>query len=946
MAQFTAEFWQDLRKPMRDRYGGAVLYTGNAQANVLTVHLTENGEPYTGGGTISGTAIRANSTTVPLTDGSISADGTITVTLIPNCYLVAGYLHVYINVTTGSTVTTVLSVIYSVNATSVGTPIDPSGEITLDVNTLVNRINTATATIPASYETLMYSVAPAYTDLDFPIDAGLQLCWYDGQLYVNNVDIAAAESWTPAHWDACDVSGQLADFKHDLVLVQSTQPDSEDNRLWVPDTTSEVEVPTYDEFQDLKSALSAYKTINDPYLLTTMDFCIGGIDVSGGAYVINSNKARASVLNIDFPGPVTITVKNGWGIFVYMEKNGVLTNRGVWAENTDVYITDTSYTYSFALKHGTDTDLTSIMDQIDLNVYYKNTADNIVKMAETVAESKAKITDFETVPLANMLVESGVMSYNGVYLADVSYHVAWKVKPGETYLVSGVYISSVYPLWVIRANGAWRAYHTYSGDNNTPLTDVAVTIPDGCDELVVNGWQSNIAIKYQRPLNVAFDENMWKYLEVEAQEGFMLPSGSINTSLGSSAHRKVFPVTANDQVRISGRRYSNLAGPAWLLLKDGAVVSYQNADNMPDSAWSATDTQYYEDFQMTIPDGVDSIVVNCGRAKGGRCAVRSPRGAEPAVKNLNGKTAVVYGTSIFSNTMNFDGNVFSIPSYAGMLLGMDIINEAVGASIAARGNVSVETVDDPYGWTGVSWYAVFRAMGKNLTECQDLIDNYGSKWYDKIAGPDDPLYTGAKPSAPLSQAYQDEIKADSYENKLIPYLDGTKPMPDLFIFEHGHNDYWNDGEYGDLPEDETNLNMSTFMGAMSFYIKKIFEANRNAKILIVSFYDGSESDTKHGAAIVEGQKKLAEYQNVYFCDMTVTGWNQRLVTTTGYWGEMDTEQNGYYWIPSGGTERTITRRQYFIPDDLHPHLDASGRAVKQAGQILADFIKNNINLDN
>ena len=261
------------------------------------------------------------------------------------------------------------------------------------------------------------------------------------------------------------------------------------------------------------------------------------------------------------------------------------------------------------------------------------------------------------------------------------------------------------------------------------------------------------------------------------------------------------------------------------------------------------------------------------------------------------------------------------------------------------GNGSLISADDPYGWTGVSWYAVFRAMGKSLDECDDLIDNYGSKWYDKIGGSTDPLYSGSKPTAPLSAAYQAEIKADSYENKLIPYLDGTKPMPDLFIFEHGHNDYWNDGNYGDLPEDETDLNMSSFMGSMSFYIKKIFEANRNAKILIVSFYDGSESDTKHGAEIVAGQKKLAEYQNVYFCDMTVTGWNQRLVTTTGYWGNLDTEQNGYYWTASGGTSQTITRRQYFIPDDLHPHLDASGRAVKQAGEILADYIKNHRTLD-
>ena len=32
------------------------------------------------------------------------------------------------------------------------------------------------------------------------------------------------------------------------------------------------------------------------------------------------------------------------------------------------------------------------------------------------------------------------------------------------------------------------------------------------------------------------------------------------------------------------------------------------------------------------------------------------------------------------------------------------------------------------------------------------------------------------------------IEANSFENLLLPYLNGTHPMPDLFIFDHGHND--------------------------------------------------------------------------------------------------------------------------------------------------------------
>lgn len=49
---------------------------------------------------------------------------------------------------------------------------------------------------------------------------------------------------------------ELESAKDNVVLVQSTQPASEDNKIWIPTTQGqEVEVPTYDEFTDLKSAM-------------------------------------------------------------------------------------------------------------------------------------------------------------------------------------------------------------------------------------------------------------------------------------------------------------------------------------------------------------------------------------------------------------------------------------------------------------------------------------------------------------------------------------------------------------------------------------------------------------------------------------------------------------------------------------------------------------------
>ena len=59
-----------------------------------------------------------------------------------------------------------------------------------------------------------------------------------------------------------------------LVEVSETQPESEDNKLWIKNQEAEYEIPTMDEFDDLKSAIKGV-----PYTLDYLNFQDGGIDV-------------------------------------------------------------------------------------------------------------------------------------------------------------------------------------------------------------------------------------------------------------------------------------------------------------------------------------------------------------------------------------------------------------------------------------------------------------------------------------------------------------------------------------------------------------------------------------------------------------------------------------------------------------------------------------------
>lgn len=264
-AQFVKEFYQDLHSPIYLRHGGQILFGGDSKSTILTIHLTDNGEEYTGGGVVTGTAIRTkDGGTVPLT-GSISG-GTVTVTLISNCFYQPGApINVFVKLSSSDIETTILGVVYDVITTSTSNTIDPSGEITINVNTLITEINEAIATIPPEYDDMMGSIAPAYTDLTFPIDAYKQLCWYDGLLYINNVDITTGENWTPAHWTATDVSGEFADLCDNLILAQTTQPTVKYNKIWVDAETPEgIQVPTYSEFSSVESTVNGLaKNIKD-----------------------------------------------------------------------------------------------------------------------------------------------------------------------------------------------------------------------------------------------------------------------------------------------------------------------------------------------------------------------------------------------------------------------------------------------------------------------------------------------------------------------------------------------------------------------------------------------------------------------------------------------------------------------------------------------------------
>lgn len=170
----------------------------------------ENGTDLALSGTVAGSLIRPDGTTTAMT-GTI-ADGCANLTLSPECYGVSGRASLTIFLTSGGQKTAIYHAVMSIGKSSTS---QVSPGVAADVVDLVNRIDTATASIPATYTALLGSIASDYSSSK-TYKAG-NYVWYGGYLYKANQDIDTAESWTSGHWTkavlADDFRSEITDLK-------------------------------------------------------------------------------------------------------------------------------------------------------------------------------------------------------------------------------------------------------------------------------------------------------------------------------------------------------------------------------------------------------------------------------------------------------------------------------------------------------------------------------------------------------------------------------------------------------------------------------------------------------------------------------------------------------------------------------------------------------------
>lgn len=316
----------------------------------------------------------------------------------------------------------------------------------------------------------------------------------------------------------------------------------------------------------------------------------------------------------------------------------------------------------------------------------------------------------------------------------------------------------------------------------------------------------------------------------------------------------------------------------------------------------------FNDEFIIAPEGAKKIIVTSGEdhenftrpivlAK--RMLVDTSSDASQYFRtSLYGKRIVWFGTSIPAGAVN--GKTY--PALVGEKLGATVFNEALGSSPMSDAVPVNES----------------RLRALALTEDE----KQAKDWYSEL--------TDAQKAIAISS---------SFDHKFTKYLTGGSVGPvDLYVFDHGYNDYYylDPSNYMTEPDDPNDKSYP--LGAANFLINAILQDNPRAKIVWIGHYENALDDpTDHqswGKPVAELQEYISEKYGIPLCKVWEnTGWsNPHKITTTGYW-------SGQTWIPSGGTSRQDYVKNCAFADGIHPNTDGSGESTNRYATIIADWLR-------
>lgn len=182
----------------------------------------------------------------------------------------------------------------------------------------------------------------------------------------------------------------------------------------------------------------------------------------------------------------------------------------------------------------------------------------------------------------------------------------------------------------------------------------------------------------------------------------------------------------------------------------------------------------------------------------------------------------------------------------------------------------------------------------------------------------------------ITEAQLTEWKNGSYENAVIPYIDGTNAkQASMIVIDHGFNDRNN---IHSLMDDEQSIDWesrdrSNYVGAFNYLLDKIFAANPFVKIVVGGYFQNTYAGY-YSADICRMQELLAaKYEFPLFDTWNKSGISSNHVpNSSNYLSEYNAEYGTSYVPLNPDGAGNIMFLQLFCPDQVHPHSDLTGNA--------------------
>lgn len=211
-------FDQDLSELVKVRYIPGNLFSQDNGGNEIGVRCFYKGEPNSiAGNIVSANVIRADGVTVPLTGAIYGDDNNIAlINLTGDCYEIPGPITIVVKITGTYRTTTIGAFITNNYLSATDTVVDP-GSFLPSIQSLISSINTAVASIPAGWEIMWQTFAPAFS-ISTNYTAGQYVTYGDPAHLYRFTSNHTAGVWNSSHVTAVNVGGELSS-KTDLRVV-------------------------------------------------------------------------------------------------------------------------------------------------------------------------------------------------------------------------------------------------------------------------------------------------------------------------------------------------------------------------------------------------------------------------------------------------------------------------------------------------------------------------------------------------------------------------------------------------------------------------------------------------------------------------------------------------------------------------------------------------------